>query len=61
MKDMAQIEDKSFSFRHKFLVKINNLKSAKCSTRTASFFDPRMWDTILKNCQHTNSLKVFKK
>ena len=60
MTDIFQIEDKLYILRHKFLVKSNNVRSVNYGTQTACFFGPRIWGTIPKVFQNTNSLLVFK-
>ena len=59
MKHIFQIENKTYSLRHKFLVKSNNVGSVSYGTHTSSFVGSRIWDTIPEMCQNTNSLLIF--
>ena len=58
--DSFQNEHKPYNLRNKFLVKSNNVRSENYGTHTASFVGPRIWNTLPKVCQNTNSLLVFK-
>ena len=54
MKNIFQIEDTPYNLRHKFLVKSINVRYVNYGTHTASFVDPRIWETIPEVCQNTH-------
>ena len=59
IRDILQLEDKPYIFRHKLLVKNNNVKPVNYGTHMTSFVAPRIRDVIPEDCQDANLLKVF--
>ena len=60
MKEIFEIENRNYNFRHDFLIKRCNIRSVYYVTDTASFIGPKIWDTLPNNCKDATSLKSFK-
>ena len=60
MKEVFEIENRYYNFRHDFLTKQCNIQSVYYSTETASFISPKIWDTLPNSCKDAASLKSFK-
>ena len=60
MKEVFEIENRNYNFRHDFLIKWCNIQSVYYGTETAFFIGPKMWDTLLNICKDANLLKSLK-
>ena len=60
MKEIFEIDNQNYNFRHDFLIKRCNIRSVYYGTKTASFTGPKICDTLLNSCKDANSLKVLK-
>ena len=60
VKEIFEIENRNYNFRHDFLIKRCNIRSVYYVTETASFIGPKIWDTLPNNCKDATSLKSLK-
>ena len=60
MKETFETENRNYNFRHDSLIKRCNIRSVYYGTETASFFGPKIWDTLPNNYKDAASLKSFK-
>ena len=60
MKDIFEINESRYNFRHDFLVKRHNVHSVQYGTETAAFLAPKLWDTIPDECKNATTLNAFK-
>ena len=60
MKEILEIENRSYNFCHDSLIKRGNIRSVYYNTETASFIGPKIWNTLPNNCKDASSLKSFK-
>ena len=59
MKEIFKTENRNDNFRNDFLIKRYNIRSVYYGTETASFINPKMWDTLPNNYKDATSLKSF--
>ena len=57
-KEIFEIENGNYNFRHDFLIKRCNIRSVYYGTETA-FIGPKIWDTLPNSCKDATSLKNF--
>ena len=60
MKEIFQVEERPYNFRHNVFVKRHNVKSVRYGTETASFLAPKLWDMIPEECKNETSVNAFK-
>ena len=60
MKEIFEIENRNYNFRHDVLIKWCNIRLVYYGTETASFIGPKIWNTLTNNCKDAISLKSFK-
>ena len=60
MKEIFEIENRNYNFRHDFLIKWCNIRSVYYDTEIGSFVGPKIWNTFPNICKDATSLKSFK-
>ena len=60
MKEIFEIDDRNYNFRHDVLIKRCNSRSVYFGTEIVSFIGPKIWDTLPNSCKDATSLKSFK-
>ena len=60
MKEVFQIDNRNYNFRHDFLITRHNVRLVYYGTETASFIGPKIWDTLPNSFKEAASLKSFK-
>ena len=60
IKEIFEIDNRNFNFRHDFLIKQCNIRSVYYGTETASFIGPKIWNILPNTCKDATSLKSFK-
>ena len=60
MKEIFEIENRNYNFRHDLLIKRCDIRSVYYSTETSSFIGPKIWDTLPNTCKDATSLNSFK-
>ena len=60
MKEVFEIGNRNYNFRHDFLIKQCDIRSVYYGTETASFIGPKIWNTLPNSCKDATSLKSFK-
>ena len=60
IKEIFEIENRNYNFRHDLLIKRCNIRSVYYGTETASFMGPKIWETLPNSCKDATPLKRFK-
>ena len=60
MKEIFEIDNRNYNFRHDFLIKRCNIRSVYYGTETASFIGQKICDTLPHSCKDATSLKSSK-
>ena len=50
-KEIFEIDNRDYNFRHGFLIKRCNIRSVYYGTGAASFISPKVWDTLPNSCK----------
>ena len=51
MKEIFEIDNRSYNFRHEFLIKWCNIRSVCYGTETDLFITLKIWDTLPNSCK----------
>ena len=60
MKEVFEIDNQTYNFRHDFLIKRHNVRLVYYGTETASFIGPKILYTLPNSFKEAASLKSFK-
>ena len=55
IKEIFEIDNRNYNFRHDFLINRCNTRSIYYGTEAASFISPKIWDTFPNSCKNATS------
>ena len=59
MKEIFEIYDRNYNFRHEFSIERHKVRSVYYGTDSASSIGPKIWDTLPNSYKDTTGLKSF--